>query len=101
MKIHMIDYQSFFGSREGGVKFRENILRKLGYNDENLPLELDFTGVSIITSGFADEVFGKFALEIGQLTFMRQFQFSGMNDDIMIVIERALSQRMALGADKL
>ncbi|MDA7984173.1 MAG: DUF4325 domain-containing protein [Alphaproteobacteria bacterium] len=93
VSINMNDHRSFFGSREGGKKFRQKLKNLLR---ENKPIRLDFSGVSVITSSFADESLAKLAKDIGQLRFMSRIQLTGMNETVELVIERAMRHRLAL-----
>jgi hypothetical protein len=40
-------------------------------------IAFDFTGIPLISSSFADGVFGKLFLELGALDFMRRCSFPG------------------------
>lgn len=84
-----------FGTRESGRLARNKI--------ENLmdrwttPIEFDFDGVSLISSSFADEVFGKLFEELGPLAFGRLCQFKNIDKTVRGLIDRAISQRMSQG----
>lgn len=97
MLIKMIEQREYFSSRAGGQEFRHllNDVAK-GVVDDIVPVELDFTDVEIVTSGFADEAFGKLAMEMGLVSFMRKFFLSNMNDSVKLVIERAMRHRIRL-----
>lgn len=60
-----------FGSRHGGRRIRgviENLLR------ERCAIILDFSGVGVISSSFADEVFGRLFVDMGPCTFMTRIE---------------------------
>ena len=70
-----------FGSRTAGMPVRQklkNLLRICG----GKRIGIDFTNVPIISSSFADEVFGKLCVELGALGFMKAFEFRKVNSTI-------------------
>ena len=56
---------------------------------------IDFTGVSVVSSSFADELIGKLVMEIGFITFTQRVRMNGMNQIIAPIIDRSVAQRMA------
>ncbi len=82
------------GSRQGGKRIRgmlENLLR------EHRPVILDFDGVGVISSSFADEVFGRLFVEMGPRTFMTRIQMRNVDPTVEGLIDRAIMQRTRLG----
>jgi hypothetical protein len=83
-----------FGSRDSGrlamVKI-SNITEKF-----KIPIVFDFNGVRVISSSFADEVFGKIFLELGSINFGQLCKFTNIDDTIKGLIDRAIGQRMKL-----
>ncbi|MDE0146458.1 MAG: DUF4325 domain-containing protein [Nitrospira sp.] len=81
------------GSRQGGKRIRgmlENLLR------ENRPLVLDFDGVGVISSSFADEVFGRLFVEMGPRAFMSRIEMRNVDPTVEGLIDRAIMQRTRL-----
>jgi anti-anti-sigma regulatory factor len=81
-----------FGSREYGKRARikvDNILI-----DKTNAIVFDFSGVSLVSSSFADEVFGKLFVELGALEFMRRCEFRSIDSTVKRLIDRAISQRV-------
>jgi hypothetical protein len=81
-----------FGSREYGRRARlkiDNILV-----DKRNAITFDFTGVPLISSSFADEVFGKLFVEFGTMEFMRRCSFQSVDPTVMRLIDKAIAQRM-------
>ena len=95
MNIAMKDKKIYFSSRQGGERFQQELRNFL---QEGKPILLDFDGVGVITSSFADEALGKLASEMGFMRFMNRFQFTNMNDTIETIIERALRLRTSSDA---
>ena len=83
-----------FGSRQGGRRIRgmlENLLR------ERRTIVLDFSGVGVISSSFADEVFGRLFVEMGPRAFMKRIEISNVDPTVEGLIDRAIVQRTKLG----
>ena len=65
-------------SREGGIRIRsalQNLLRN------HLRVVLDFEGLAIVTSSFADEVFGRLFQEMGAFTYMQKIEKRNVRSD--------------------
>jgi hypothetical protein len=56
----------------------------------------DFEGIRLISSSFADEVFGKLFVALGPLAFGRLCQFRNIDSTVRGLIDRAIAQRMRL-----
>ncbi|MCY4052875.1 MAG: DUF4325 domain-containing protein [Hyphomicrobiales bacterium] len=83
-----------FGSRNGGKHARtkiENLLRG------KKRIILDFDGVGIISSSFADEVFGRLFVDMGFRAFARRIEMRNVDPTIDGLIDRAIAQRSKLG----
>jgi anti-sigma regulatory factor (Ser/Thr protein kinase)/anti-anti-sigma regulatory factor len=89
---------SSFGSREAGIGTRvliENLLRA----EPTYPLVVDFSDVLIVSSSFADEVFGRLFVALGPMAFMSRVQFRNVDSSVRTVLDRAISQRMSQAMD--
>ena len=83
-----------FGSRAGGRQVRkmiDNLLR------EREVIVLDFEGVGVISSGFADEVFGRLFVNMGFRAFTRRVEMRNVDPIVDGLIDRAIEQRTKLG----
>lgn len=81
------------GSRAGGIRCRRLI--------ENLLLDeprvtIDFADVPVISSSFADEVFGRLFVDLGPRAFMSRIQIRRANATVDGLIDRAILQRTRL-----
>lgn len=56
-------------------------------------VQVDFQGVRIVSSSFADEVFGRLFVELGPISFMGRLEFVGLDQTVRLLIDRAISQR--------
>ncbi len=82
------------GSRQGGKRIRgmlDNLLR------EHRPVILDFDGVGVVSSSFADEVFGRLFVEMGPRAFMTRIKMRNVDPTVEGLIDRAIMQRTRLG----
>lgn len=82
------------GSRHGGRRIRqviENLLR------DQATVSIDFNGISVISSSFADEVFGRLFVSLGPRGFMRRIEIVNAAPTVEGLIDRAILQRAKLG----
>lgn len=84
-----------FGSRPAGTPVR-NRLRNLYKMNDAKKIFIDFEGIPIISSSFADEVFGKLFAEVGPLGFMQSFEFLNISQTVRQLIDKAIAQRIAV-----
>jgi anti-sigma regulatory factor (Ser/Thr protein kinase) len=81
-----------FGSRDAGKLARAKIETITeGYS---LPIEFDFSDIHLITSSFADEVFGRLFESLGPIRFGQMCRFRNVDGTIRALIDRAVVQRM-------
>jgi anti-sigma regulatory factor (Ser/Thr protein kinase) len=97
--FRIADEAESFGSRVGGTP----VATKLG----NLirmcpgqPIEVDFDSVPLISSSFADEVFGKLFVKLGPLQFMQRIRFKNVVPTVQALVDKAIAQRVATGLGK-
>lgn len=86
---------SSFRSRPGGVPIRNKLLNLL----EMCPRQkivVDFKDIPLISSSFADEVFAKLYLEIGDQGFSSRIEFKDVTPLVRLLINRAITQRLNL-----
>lgn len=82
-----------FRSRPAGKPVRV----KLGNLVQACPgqtILVDFSGLSVVSSSFADEVFGKLFLELGPMRFMQTVRLINVSPTVQALIDRAITQRM-------
>lgn len=85
-----------FGSRAAGLPVRQklkNLLRVCG----GKKIVVDLSDVPIVSSSFADEVFGKLFVELGPLTFMKGIEIRAVDGTIQGLIDKAIEQRTRTG----
>lgn len=73
-----------------------NIITK-NLNDQSLmaTIIIDFDGISVISSSFADEFIGKLVEELGFSRFNNIIKIVNVTTNVEHIINRSVSQRMA------
>lgn len=84
------------GSRVAGTPVRKRLLGLIRLCPGR-KIILDFDRVPLVSSSFADEVVGKMFVELGASTFLQFFQLSNLNPTVRKLIDRAITQRSAVG----
>lgn len=96
--VKMNEETTGFGSRKSGIQIRTKamnlFLAKPGY-----PIIIDWEGVPVISSSFADEFIGKLFLELGAMTFSATIKNRNMETLIMSLLDKAVSQRLTQAED--
>lgn len=86
------DEPSGTGTRQSGEILRRKILNTV--KESPNPIVIDFEGIQVIASSFADELIGKLVLELGFIDFTQRIQLKNMNDIIVPIANRSVAQRM-------
>lgn len=58
---------------------------------------IDFSGIGVVSSSFADEVFGRLFVKMGPGAFMRRIEMRNVDSIVEGLIDRAIVQRTRLG----
>lgn len=95
----LVEESPSFGSRVAGAPVRKRLLN-LANMCPGRKIILDFEGIPLVSSSFADEVVGKLFAELGPLAFMQRFQFRSIDQTARQLVDRAIAQRMAVGRDE-
>ncbi|MFF9776662.1 STAS-like domain-containing protein [Streptomyces sp. NPDC013978] len=96
--LRVADFEEGLGTRRSAEQIRNRLVNLLSSGAPRLTL--DFSGVYVVSSSFADEVLGKLALEMGIVAFMSHFDLRGMTPTVSAIVNRAISQRIAEGDDR-
>lgn len=81
------------GTRIAAKKLKNIIFNSL--KEGNKRVILDFDGVNVVSSSFADELIGKIIAEKGFIYFMHYFELKNVSPLNIGVINRSVEQRMA------
>jgi anti-anti-sigma regulatory factor len=95
-RVAVLDLEESLGSRAKGTEVRNRLANYLQAGAKFIVL--DFAGVGVVSSSFADEVLGKLALEMGELEFRRRIFVDSASPTNRSLIETAISLRLSTGA---
>lgn len=82
-----------FGSRAAGDPVRRKLLNILQASSSNR-IVVDLSKVMLVSSSYADEVFGKLFVELGPLDFGMRIEIRNMDSLVRALIDKAIFQRM-------
>lgn len=92
--LRLRDECTGFGSRLAGRQLRHKCLNLLNA-EATKPLVLDWTGVALVSSSFADEFVGRPFAALGPLAFSAGVRNLGMEPTVRGLVEMAILQRAA------
>ncbi len=95
--IRLLEYGKSVGTRELGEKLRQTALSMTRDGKDVL---FDFADIDIISSAFADELFGKLYNELGEEAFKKRINVNHFkNEDakrlILLIINNSINFRKA------
>lgn len=96
----MKDESNGFGNRPVGRMLKRKVLNILE-TETTIPIVIDWEGIPIISSSFADEFMGKLFLELGAMVFSARIRNVGMEPVIHGLLDKAISQRLTQANDEL
>ena len=80
------------GTRESAIRVKNEVLNIL--SEEQRPITLDFTGVAVISSSFADELIAKLFLSLGMFQFNNLIKIRGLDASQQSILQRSVLQRI-------
>jgi len=92
----LADRSSGTGTRQSGAAIRNEFLNIM--NQTTSLIVLDFNGVSVVSSTFADEFIGKLAARCGFIAFDQRYRLVGMNETVQAIADRLVMQRLSMEA---
>ena len=93
----MAEQSSGTGTRKSGEAIRNEIANILNQTDSLV--HLDFSGVSVVSSSFGDELIGKLAVKLGFIIFNQRIRLIGMNETVQSLVNHSVSMRLSTGLD--
>ncbi len=94
--IHLAQEAPSFGSRPAGEPLRVKIANLIHMNPTRR-VTVDLSDVPVVSSSFADEVFGKLFASLGPLRFGQALELKGVSATVRALIDKAILQRVATG----
>jgi anti-sigma regulatory factor (Ser/Thr protein kinase) len=92
-RIVLVDHVSSLGSRESGRRVSTLLNNVLNMADSTR-VEIDFKDISIISSSFADECFGRLIASVGPSEFFSRISFVNTDSSVRAIIDRSVLQRL-------
>lgn len=89
-----------FGNRPVGKMLKRKVMNILE-TDLKIPIIIDWAGIPIISSSFADEFMGKLFLDLGAMIFAARIRNVGMEPIIHGLLDKAISQRLTQASDEI
>lgn len=96
--LKMKEESSGFGTRKSGLQIRKKILNLLNAK-RGYPIIVDWEGIPVISSSFADELMGKLFLEMGAMAFSSFVKNRNMESLITSLLDKAIAQRLTQEID--
>jgi len=84
-----------FGSRSAGEPVRRKLVNLIGYLVEDGKIVVDLEDVHLVSSSFADEVFGKLFLHLGPIDFTKKIALVNIDPLVKGLIDRSIVQRIS------
>ena len=93
LHLRLKDETTGYGTRHAGRQLLTKCLNLLTA-EPTKPLLVDWDGVPVISSSFADEFIGKLFVELGPLAFSACVQNTGMEALVRGILDKAIMQRV-------
>lgn len=97
--VKMKNETTGFGSRRSGKQLRTKILNLIT-SKPDYPIIIDWSGVPVTSSSFADEFMGKLFIALGAMSFSAKIRNRGMEELIKGLLDKAISQRLTQSIDE-
>lgn len=81
-----------FRHREDGKALHNILFNMANYGASKIIV--DFAGIGVVSSSFADEAFAKLVKRIGFTNFMKKFELKNVDSTVSHLLDRAIAQRM-------
>lgn len=82
-----------FGESLGSRVLGKEVSNMIGFEKED-EIILDFEGVKMVTSSFADEVVGKNCAKLGIHNFFKKVQIGNSSEQIKLILKKAIIDRL-------
>ena len=97
--LRMKEESTGFGSRKSGLQIRNKILNLLTAK-KGFPIIVDWDGVPVVSSSFADELMGKLFVEMGAMTFSAMVKNKNLEGLVKNLLDKAVAQRLTQEMDE-
>ena len=86
------DHAEGTGTRDSAMRVKNEIHNIL--TETRKPIVLDFSGIEVISSSFADELLAKLFLEFGLFQFNNMIRIRGLDQSQQTILHRSVLQRI-------
>jgi hypothetical protein len=91
--VKIKDEAESYGSRMAGTPINQMIINFMKMHPAH-KIHIDFTGITIISSSFADEICGKLCSNIGPDEYLKKIRISNATQLIESIINKVIDQRL-------
>lgn len=95
IRFVVAEHAKSLGTRASGAEVRSKIANIL-HLIPGARVQVFVSGIRVLSSSFADEVFGKLYLELGAVAASERIEIVGANENVAGLIRRAVTQRTGL-----
>lgn len=92
--LRLRDYAANFGNRPTGARMR-NLIKNVLVENPGRRVRVLLEDVTLVSSSFADELFGKLVAEMGIIDFASLIALQGLNPLCKSIIDSVIQQRLA------
>lgn len=96
--LKMREETTGFGTRHSGSQIRTKLMNLMNAQP-TYPLIIDWEGIPVISSSFADEAIGKLFLRLGAMAFSMKVRNINMESLIIGLLDKAVAQRLTQEID--
>lgn len=93
--INVKDFSFGYATRQAGERARTMTINYATQSDMKQQIVIDFEGVGIVASSFADEYLGKLVQYYGFIQFNNLFKIINISENNMAIINRSIMQRIS------
>jgi anti-sigma regulatory factor (Ser/Thr protein kinase) len=97
--LHMKKETTGFGTRRSGKQINTKI-NNLITAKPDFPMVVDWEGIPVISSSFADEMIGKLFIKLGAISFSSLIRNVNMEPLIRNLLDKAIAQRLTQAIDE-
>lgn len=91
LRVNLKDMRFGAGTRQSGNFTRAYVTNLM--TQSAAPIVLDFHGVGIVSSSFADELVAKLRSQLGEEVFGKRVRFNGLNETNNVIVRSVLAAR--------
>jgi|HubBroStandDraft_5_1064220.scaffolds.fasta_scaffold68807_2 hypothetical protein len=92
VNFNVLQESESFGTRPAGLVVRKKLMNFLRMAPHS-KIRVSFEGISVISSSYADEVFGKMFAALGPTFFNNRIELIRMNRTVKLLIDKAIRER--------